>query len=254
MKVSRQQVLILGLVKEGSPFGGATHGSKYIGRLHTLRALVRRGLITGDDWNASITERGTEVLNRGMTFERVPCGKYSMAQFKVGERTPTGRVVRRDRRGCLRPVLCTDPIEDFWKRVNKTDGCWLWTGSKGTNGYGRFTYRYQVFGAHRYSYALAFGPVPEGLNVLDKCDTPLCVNPEHLFLGTGADNVRDMVSKGRDRAPKGSKNAFAKLTEAQVVQLRALRGTCTQRDLAKRFHISESVLSALLNRRTWRHV
>src|SRR5262245_50376469 len=92
----------------------------------------------------------------------------------------------------------------FWAKVNKTDGCWLWTAQVNNKGYGRFYYypktethrRSWGIYAHRLSWMLANGEIPEGMNVLHRCDTPACVNPEHLFLGTQADNMHDCKIKG----------------------------------------------------------
>jgi hypothetical protein len=87
-------------------------------------------------------------------------------------------------------------MERFWKKVNKTDGCWLWTATR-IGRYGGFRFEGRSRTAHRVSWELAFGPIPDGLQVLHHCDTPLCVNPQHLFLGTPLDNARDRDSKGR---------------------------------------------------------
>jgi len=95
----------------------------------------------------------------------------------------------------------------LWTKVEKTETCWLWRGA--TNGVGRpgvghgqisvtvGPYRKKRVYAHRLAWELAYGPVPEGMCVLHRCDIPNCVNPEHLFLGTPADNVRDCITKGR---------------------------------------------------------
>lgn len=95
------------------------------------------------------------------------------------------------------------PIEDrFWEKVQKTDSCWLWTGSK----QGRMGYGYLHIGgkkdrkpsrAHRLSWVIHNGPIPDGLYVLHKCDVPACVNPDHLFLGDHKANMQDCASKGR---------------------------------------------------------
>jgi hypothetical protein len=98
-------------------------------------------------------------------------------------------------------VRRTLSIEDrFWANVLKTSTCWLWKGSKRPNGYGRLQVRGEVnktFGVHRLSWELHNGPIPSGLFVCHKCDVPLCVNPEHLFLGTQLENMRDRRAKGR---------------------------------------------------------
>jgi hypothetical protein len=88
----------------------------------------------------------------------------------------------------------------FWLHVEKTDGCWIWTGSSNDAGYGVvWTDDKILVGAHRFSYELHNEPITGGLFVLHRCDNPPCVNPEHLFLGTAADNVHDMIRKGRNR-------------------------------------------------------
>lgn len=88
----------------------------------------------------------------------------------------------------------------FWPRVNKTSACWEWTGALSLDGYGTVRVsRGKNVRAHRAAYLLEHGSIPEGMNILHKCDNPKCVKPEHLFAGTQADNVHDMISKGRQR-------------------------------------------------------
>ena len=97
----------------------------------------------------------------------------------------------------------------FFAKVNKTDSCWLWTGAKWQDktkrrlGYGKAYSCGKIRKAHRVSWEISNGNIPDGLCVLHKCDVPLCVNPEHLFLGTVVDNVKDMVSKNRNRWGQG---------------------------------------------------
>ena len=97
-----------------------------------------------------------------------------------------------------------DPqIKRFWSRVDVRSGeCWLWTAGKFAKGYGAFAYAdYKPGYAHRFSYLLHHGEIPEGALVMHSCDTPACVNPAHLRLGTAGDNARDSVSKGRWMTP-----------------------------------------------------
>jgi hypothetical protein len=93
------------------------------------------------------------------------------------------------------PAVRSDTIRRFWERVpnRPADECWMWTGPRWWDGYGRAGNR----GAHRLSWIIAFGPIPDGLHVCHRCDAPLCVNPAHLFLGTNEDNRRDMLRKAR---------------------------------------------------------
>lgn len=115
-----------------------------------------------------------------------------------------------------RPYITAPPEERFWFYVHPdpNSGCWLWGGAPNFRGYGVFTVTAQRSEmAHRYSWALAYGPIPRGLWCLHKCDTPACVNPQHLFLGTVQDNVTDMMGKGRGRygrnAPQHKKRVAA---------------------------------------------
>lgn len=87
--------------------------------------------------------------------------------------------------------------ERFWGAIEKTDSCWLWEAGKGSDGYGQFEVNGKKVKVHRYSYEIHKGEIPEGIDVLHTCDVRPCVNPDHLWLGTDADNNRDMREKGR---------------------------------------------------------
>ena len=92
-------------------------------------------------------------------------------------------------------------LDFFWAHVQKTDGCWTWTGAKHPFGHGLFTWEGRGQYTHRISWQIHFGEIPEGMYVCHSCDNPPCVNPAHLWLGTCADNLRDMVAKGRHGRP-----------------------------------------------------
>lgn len=146
--------------------------------------------------------------------------------------------------------------ERFWKKVSKTPTCWLWTGAKGRAGHGQLGVGRRNEGkvlAHRLSYQLHVGQIPGGMCVLHRCDVGACVNPEHLFLGTKADNSADMSAKGR--STRGEKNPRAKLTELDVKYIRYwLNHGATRWALAKEFDIQPNVISRIKHRQRWAHV
>lgn len=119
------------------------------------------------------------------------------------------------------------------------------------DGYGRFRIGSKKVRVHRLSYELHYGPVPESVVVRHKCDMPCCVNPEHLCLGTHADNVQDKVARGRQA--RGEDAAAAKLTEQQVIAIRGAAGS--QRAIAKDYGLSShTTVGAIKRREKWTHV
>jgi len=133
------------------------------------------------------------------------------------------------------------PEERFWRKVNKTDDCWLWTGAPDTNGYGRIKIDGKFIGVHRFSFTLAYGPIPDGLYICHHCDVPLCVNPEHLFTGTARDNAVDMAHKER---------AFGtKLSADDVRHIRA--SSLSRKNLAKKFGVCRQCIDQVLLGITW---
>jgi hypothetical protein len=149
-------------------------------------------------------------------------------------------------------------IEDrFWSKVDNSagpDGCWLWTANRAVRGYGRIGWGgHRVVLAHRVSYELATGEAPGRMCVLHSCDNPPCVNPAHLFLGTQADNMRDKAEKGRARP--GSQNPNAKITEADVLEIRRLRAEGVPgNEVAERFGLKRATVYSICAGRMWKHV
>lgn len=143
----------------------------------------------------------------------------------------------------------------FWQRVNTDGECWTWTAATGRGGYGVLRANNKQQRAHRYSYELHYGPVPNGLWVLHRCDNPPCVRPDHLFLGTVRDNVADMDAKGRRVAPAGTANTMAKLTESDILTIRKLVAEgIPQKELSAIYGVSRGTISLAVNRLTWSHV
>ena len=144
----------------------------------------------------------------------------------------------------------------FARLVEKPDdpsGCWLWKGSTRTGGYGQFKIGGRATVAHRYSLMLAGRPVLPGLKVLHTCDTPRCVNPDHLVIGSQAENIADRDARGR--TARGERAARAKLTDAAVLELRLLASSGGGRtELADRFGISPLSVRAIAAGKTWRHL
>jgi hypothetical protein len=148
------------------------------------------------------------------------------------------------------------PLKDrFERKFSKTDGCWNWTGARAKNGYGQIGSGHRggkTAYAHRVAYLLYVGEIPVGLDVCHTCDNPSCVRPDHLFLGTRADNMKDAREKGR--TGRGAKNGAAKLKEGDVREIRRLRGSYSQAVLAEKFGVAKSTISAIQVRENWKHV
>jgi hypothetical protein len=151
----------------------------------------------------------------------------------------------------------------FWAKVNTHSGkfwngteCWEWTASQSRRGYGLIkvrgtTGRTKTTYAHRHAYALAHGPIPDGLQVCHHCDNKLCVRDEHRFLGTPGDNSRDMVAKGR--STKGERNPRAKLTAERVAAIRTMyaTGQYSSRVVGLTFGVHATTVRNIVRRQNW---
>jgi hypothetical protein len=131
------------------------------------------------------------------------------------------------------------------------DGCWYWLGCTYPSGYGSIYYKDRIEATHRVSYKLYKGEIPKGIHVLHKCDNRLCINPDHLFLGTNTDNVKDKVSKNRQYRPFGIKCPKAKLDDNKVKEIRSLKGIECYLDIAKKFNVSPSHIHKIWRNEFW---
>lgn len=251
-------------------------------------------------WEGSRNKQGYGNINRGgrsegnvsthraaweLAYGPVPPGKYLLhscdnppccnpAHLRLGtaaennadwQERGKGRGTPRQH---IKPVAYVAPIEErFWPKVEKTDSCWLWTGPKLRFGHGyigRGGSNAPKVLAHRLAWELTSGPIPSGMFVLHKCDVPNCVNPKHLFLGTKADNSRDMVSKGRSR--RGEHHQTGKLTEVQVREIRerwasrplvnsrvARFGPDSMAAIARDYGVSPGTVLNIIKGKAWTH-
>jgi len=147
--------------------------------------------------------------------------------------------------------------ERFWEKVEKIEnGCWLWTAATDQKGYGMIgigatkTYR-----AHRISYEMVKGKIPDGLQMRHQCHTPACVNPDHLLVGTALQNTQDSIKAGRRWYCKGSAHGRSKLTEKDVKKIRILlHHNLQQVHIAKRFGVSQTAIWKIRTNSLWSHV
>ena len=147
-------------------------------------------------------------------------------------------------------------VANFWKQVTKSDGCWIYTGMPGkAHRYPSFGWQGKKIKAHRFSWWLAHGDIPAGMEVCHKCDVTRCVRPDHLFVGTHHENMLDLQRKGYRKAAKGSRNGFSKLSEEDVLSIRRRYDNgARQVALAAEFNVYQTTISRIVLRKQWQHI
>lgn len=151
-------------------------------------------------------------------------------------------------------------LERFWAKVYRgpeTD-CWIWFGCRLATGYGKMAVNGIEVGAHRLSWEIHFGEIPQGMHICHECDNPSCVNPDHIFPGTRGDNMADMARKKRNRHSNGELKRFRKngLCAGRVHGIRRLYAATklTTHEIAKEFGIWPTAVNAIINGRSWGHL
>jgi hypothetical protein len=180
------------------------------------------------------------------------CNKHYQKNKKYGE-SLAGKTNSQNKAGTKEYISENSEID--------INDCWVWKRSK-NKGYGQSGLKGKSIKAHRLSYLTFVGEIPNNLHVLHTCDNPTCVNPKHLFLGTNQDNMNDKVNKNRQA--KGEDNGRSKLVQEEVDEIRTLysaeleerakgKGTqLTQKELAKRFKVSQAEINDILNNKRWK--
>ncbi len=140
----------------------------------------------------------------------------------------------------------------FWAKVDKSDDCWEWTGHTNPAGYGMIAAADGKRTAHRVSYELEHGSIPQGACIRHSCDNPRCVNPAHLIPGTTQDNVNDRVTKGRSKNLAGELHANSKLSAREVKEIRA--SSLSLGELSAIYGIAKPTVCKVRNNQSWKHV
>lgn len=180
------------------------------------------------------------------------CGQVVEKRFARGHHLRVNKLIHKPKSLEIR----------FWRKVEKTDGCWLWRGTIASGKYGKIGWNRKIYYAHRIAWMLANKQeIPADMVVMHSCDNPQCVNPAHLSLGSSMDNVLDAMVKGRQKPgfttnqPLGERNRTAKATETQVKEIRLLadQGQPTK-EIASKYGFSYGLVYKIAKRESWKYL
>jgi len=206
-------------------------------------------------WTASVASTGYGFFRNKATKSRYA---HIYAWYLAHKEQPNEPVIQLcGNRRCVRPdhLALSTKLFRFMRHVVKTPDHWLWVGHKNRCGYGVWDDKSNdTYLAHRWSWLLHIGPINKDILVLHRCDTPACVKPGHLFLGTHADNVDDKVTKGRQL--KGEQIKSHKLTESMIAEIRSLykTGLYYQGDLGEKYGVDRRTIGQIVSLKTWKHI
>jgi hypothetical protein len=224
--------------------------------------LRRRLRVNGEcwEWTGCLNSRGRpgSVLIHGRTVSAIVLA-HEVWKGPVPDRINIRQIC--DNTLCINPghLLLLDTPGRLWSRVQKCDGggCWDWQGPKQNKGYGILRHNNRDQLAHRVAYELTYGPIPAGMEVMHQCDRPSCCRPDHLQLGTHAENMAQMAARGRANTPpprRGETNNKARLTDAAVLDIRARYQKGNGPKLAAEYGVTNALICMIVKRQIWKHL
>ena len=187
----------------------------------------------------------TSPDNKYIWHACIGCGKQRWVMLISGQ----PKNLRCHACGCKNSKISINSLDRFESKVEMIPecGCWIWMGAANQNGYGVIHFSGKQYRASRLSWELFNGPIPAGMKACHHCDTPPCVNPYHLFLGTQRENIRDCVAK--KRIAVGERHGSAKLIESDIVKIR--RDTRSSYEIATDYQVTQGVISRIKTHKIW---
>lgn len=208
--------------------------------------------------------------NKEWMYNEIVILKKSFIQLSKELNTNQATISRWAKSFGIKGLFDKTAEEHFWEKVNKNGTvpkscpelgkCWLWTGSKGKRGHGRIRVGKKGDFAHRVSFVIHYGSIPNGKMICHKCNVACCVNPKHLYIGNHKSNTEDSINAGTFVKSvilsNGEDNINAKLTNEKVIEIRKLysKGNISQYELANRFGVTQPTINDVILNKIWRHV